>query len=185
MNIGDTLTTPNAVWIATTLLQQTHKDRDAFQPREIFKKMRELKLVQTADVTLLAHISTHCVANTKAVPATHRKLFRVSPGWYRLYKNGDECDPTREGGISAPPPNEIPAKYRNLIEWYNQKYNIGGKEKNSKTPNLLFTSLEKDGMLKLPQNILSKLHLEEGDYVAFVENPIGGITLRKLKMQVE
>jgi len=185
VNIADTLTTPNAVWIATTLLQQTHKDKDAFQPREIFKKMRELKLVQTVDVTILAHISTHCVANTKAVPATHRKLFRVSPGWYRLYKDGDEYHPTREGGISAPPPNEIPTKYRNLIEWYNQKYNIGGKEKKVKTASLLFTSLEKDGIVKLPHNILSKLKLEEGDYVAFVENSIGDITIKKAVMQVE
>jgi len=72
-----------------------------------------------------------------------------------------------------------------LIEWYNQKYNIGGKEKKVKTASLLFTSLEKDGIVKLPHNILSKLKLEEGDYVAFVENSIGDITIKKAVMQVE
>jgi len=178
------MTTSSAVWVATAMLHQENKDRDAFQPKEIFKKIRDNNLVQTKDSTIMAHITVHCVANSKPWPNTHRKLFRVSSGWYRLYKNGDEYNPQREGGASAPLQDTIPSKYRNLLDWYNTKYNTGSKTKSTK-PSLTFTTLEKDGVVKLSANILSKLKLAEGDYVAFVENSIGDITLKKATMQVE
>ena len=92
------MSTSIAVWIATAVLHNENKEKDAFPVRKIFQKVRDLKLSQTADVTVLAHISTHCVANTKAWPNTHRKLFRVSTGWYRLYKPGDDFHPSRKNG---------------------------------------------------------------------------------------
>jgi len=181
------MTTAIATWLATALLHTENKDRDSFQIKEIFQKIRDEDLIQTSDNTLMAHITVHCVANTKPWPNIHRKLLRVSPGRYRLYKDGDDYHPSREGGQSAPSADEVPVKYRDLIEWYNAKYNVGTEPKKSKSAGLTVTPVEEDGRAKIPANILERIDLDpkQDDYLAFVENASGEIILKKARLQVE
>ena len=127
------MSTAIATWLATALLHTENKNMESFQAKEIFQKIRDEDLIQTKDNTLMAHITVHCVANTKPWPNIHRKLYRVSSGRYRLYKDGDDYHPSREGGQSAPSADEVPAKYRHLIEWYHSEYNTGPKPKKPKT----------------------------------------------------
>ena len=174
-----------AVWIATALLHRENKEKEDFQIKDIFQKVRDEDLIQTADSTIMAHITVHCVANTKPWPNKHRKLYRTLPGWYRLYKDGDDYHASREGGWTIPSPSEMPSKYRDLIEWYNAEYNAGTEPKKSKSASLIFTSVEEDGRAKIPANILERLDLKQDDYLAFVENVSGEIILKKARLQVE
>jgi len=182
------LTTANAVWITTALLHRENKDKDAFQSNEIFHKLKDLGLNKTEDVTIKAHISTHCVANTKAWPNPHRKLLRVSTGWYRLFRPGDPFDPSRENGQTAPMAEEIPSEYSKLITWYHNEYcKVKSKVPQAKTPapNYPYTRIENDGIAKIPNSVLKKLHLQEGDFVVFVEGLKGELMLKKARLQLE
>ena len=178
------MTTAVATWLATALLHTENKDRESFQAKEIFQKIRDEDLIQTHDNTLMAHITVHCVANTKPQPNTHRKLFRVSPGRYRLYKDGDDYHSLREGGQSVPSPDVVPTKYRNLIEWYNSEYNTGPKPEKPKSTDPIFTLVEEGDRVRIPTNILERLDLKQDDYLAFIENASGEIVLKKGKLQI-
>jgi len=175
-----------AVWVATALLHRENKEKEDFQIKDIFQKVKDEKLISTADSTIMSHITVHCVANTKPWPNKHRKLYRTLPGWYRLYKDGDDYHTSREGGWTIPSSSEVPAKYRHLIEWYNTEYNAGAKPK-PKSTGLTVTQVEEDGKAKIPTNILEKLDLDpkQDDYLAFVENASGEIILKKARLQVE
>lgn len=177
------MTTSIATWLATAMLHKENKDVDSFQIKEIFQKIRDENLIQTSDNTLMAHITVHCVANTKPWPNIHRKLYRVSSGRYRLYKDGDDYHPSREGGQSAPSQDEVPVEYKHLIEWYHSVYNKGTEKAKPKSSNLTFTTIE-DGKVKVPTTILERLDLKESDYLAFVENANGEIVLKKARLQV-
>jgi len=182
------LTTANAVWIATALLHSENDENKTFACKEIFQKVRDQNLVQTEDVTVFAHISTHCVANTKPWPNVHRKLLRVATGRYRLYKPGDDFHPSRKNGQSAPLADEVPPKYRNLIDWYHNEYckEISSLPVSTMThSNFPITTIEKEGTIKIPTSVLEKLQLQDGDYLAFVESPAGGVELRKARVQLE
>ena len=179
------MSTAIATWIATALLHMQNKGRDSFRTNEIVDMIRKEGLVNTSHNTLMAHITVHCVANTKPWPNVHRKLFRVSPGWYRLYKDGDEYHPARRNGQSVPPIEKIPLEYRKTVEWYNEKYNIDTKPKKVESHGLQFTSIENNGFVKIPIHILDKLSLQENDLIAFVENSDGEVVLKKARIEVE
>jgi len=183
-------TTANAVWIATALLHNENKDSDAFKANEIFQKVKDLELLGAADETLKIHISSHCVASGKASPDTHRKLVRVRTGWYRLFRIGDSYHPTRENGRVTPLAEEIPTEYRRLLDWYNNEYckvmtvpsHTIHEETLIQPP---FSRIDKDGTIKIPNHVLDKMNLQEGDYIAFIDGLNGEIILRKARVQVE
>lgn len=180
-------TTSNAVWIATAILHQENKDKDAFQAKEIFQKVKDLDLQGASDETLKIHISSHCVASGKASPDTHRKLVRVQNGWYRLFRPGDSFHPTRERGRIAPLAEEIPSDYSSLLEWYNNKYcktvkDSSRLQEDSTIPS--FSRISQDGTIKIPKEVQDKMNLQEGDFLAFLENQ-GVFTIKKATMQVE
>ena len=178
--------TAPVVWIATALLHTENKNKEAFRQSEIFQKVRDLGLVQSTDSTIRTHISSHCVANRKAQPDTHRKLFAVRNGWFRLYRPGDPHDITRKKGRIAPLPEEIPEEYRWLLNWYEDDYIRDQASVSSKTDtsNILFSRIE-GGLTKVPDEILSQLQLENGDYVAFLQGPSGNVSMKKAKVTLE
>ena len=181
----DIQSTSAAVWVATALLHRENKEKKDFHIEEIFDKVRSEKLINNADSTIRVYISVHCVANGKPNPTKHKKLFRTFPGWYRLYRDGDDYNPLRERGKSAPSPSEVPAKYRGLIEWYNAEYNVGIKSKKLKSASLTFTTVEEGNRVKVPSNILERLDLKQDDYITFIETASGEIVLKKARLQVE
>ena len=182
------ITTANAVWIATALLHRENKDKEAFSTKQIFDKAKSLNLLKSVDATLMMHISLHCVANAKAQPDKHRKIFRVIKGWYRLYRPGDSFDESRANGRSAPLAEEIPEKFSGLIDWYDTEY---CKEVRTSSvhrdvvSNAVFAKIEAGKSLVLPDDACNFLQVEEGDYVAFIMNTEGEIILKKAKMKLE
>jgi hypothetical protein len=116
----------DAVWIGTALL---HKEtgRDEFTVSEIKKRIMQDDILRGERPGIQIHISQHCVANKPPNPGRYRMLFETRPGYRRLYRKGDYCDPKREGmfgtgGKIVPDKREIPEKYHELIDWYNNEY---------------------------------------------------------------
>jgi hypothetical protein len=110
----------NLVFLAAASLTREHPDRRDLTHEEIRRRAYELEPEPgQSDHTIRAHISSHCVANKKSDPGKHRKLFINDNGTYRLYRQGDPCDPGRKNGPIAPQPGEVPAKYHELPDWYN------------------------------------------------------------------
>ena len=183
------VSTGNAVWIATALLHYENKDREAFQNKEIFQKVIDLNLLRSSETTLWVHISSQCVANRKAQPNTHRKLYRIRTGWYRLYRIGDPYDETRHNGRIEPLPEEIPLEFRQLIDWYHDEYckesSRPTSDSHDTSNNTVFSKVENNKTITLPSDICELLQIDDGDYIAFVLKSPGEILLKKAKMKLE
>ena len=98
------------VWIAAQLLAQ---EKTVFTKKELMEKIREEFNDYRRGVS--THISSYCVASTKANPGKYRYLTRVSPGKYRLYSEGDETDRSKINAPLHPNKSEIPEKYHHLF----------------------------------------------------------------------
>jgi hypothetical protein len=118
------------VFIAAALLQQEHPEREDFSVSEIVERATQENIFGSARPGLRTHASQHCVANKPADPGNYRMLFDVGRGRRRLLKAGDEVHPGRTGKM-WPDPNEVPMKYRDLIEWAKQRY---GQTADTKQP---------------------------------------------------
>jgi len=144
-------------------------------------------LQRASDVTLQAHVTNHCVANANASPNTHRYLYRISQGWYRLYRLGDSCHRTREKGKITPNVEQLPEKYQSLLNWYNNEYckvKTSSPQRKVVSANIPFTRIEKNAII-IPNTIMEKIDVQNGDYIAFVDGQGNGISLRKARVQVE
>ena len=115
------VTLPVAVWIATATLHRDHGADELFTPEQIVDKVDNRRIYNKQ--SLQTTISSVCVANTNAYSTNHRMLYRVKPGKYRLYHNGDDYHKSRKGGIICPKIKDIPSKYKDLIKWYKEIYN--------------------------------------------------------------
>lgn len=182
------LSVANLIWIAVALLHTENKEKDVFQVKQIFQKAKDLGLSHAADETLMMHISLHCVANAKAQPNKHRKLFRIASGWYRLYRTDDPYDISREKGRTAPLAEEIPQEYRYLIEWYNNEYSKKQSsfvQESKDLSHAMFAKIENNKILSLPDDICNFLQVDDGDYLAFIMKAKGEVLLKKARMKLE
>jgi hypothetical protein len=57
-------------------------------------------------------------------------LYATGKNTRRLFRESDDFDPKRHRGKLAPEKENIPAKYRPLLDWYSEKF--VGKRKGSK-----------------------------------------------------
>ncbi len=121
-NEGRVVSTAVAIWIAAATLHKQFGIQRGFSNKEIIEKVNEQNLCQVNPNTIAMHVSSHCIANNKAMPDTHRKLYRVSRGRYRLYRKGDYYNRERKNGQIEPQIDELPDKYRDLRIWYNEEY---------------------------------------------------------------
>lgn len=117
------LTAAEAVWIATAVLHRDHPNTFDFSSQEIFKKIRELALTTHPDVTLNAHISRHCVANSAPDPNHVRMLFATARGRRRLFREGDPYHPERASHPTHPAWVNLPAPLHSLRDWYQSTWN--------------------------------------------------------------
>lgn len=173
--------TANAVWIATAILHMENKTRKTFQAKEIFKKVKELKLLRSSDATLRTHISHHCVANSSPSPNKDRKLFREMGG-LRLYKDSDIPNPRRINGQSTPTLEDIPKEFRKTLEWYHKEYNnysenINGLSGNRDTPYI--STIDDDNRANIPKGIIEMLKPKKGEVLLFQRLPDGNIMIKK------
>ena len=107
-----------AVWIATATLHQQYGINSEFSNQDILHQAMRQNLTSVNKTTIEMHISSYCIANNKVASERHRKLYRISRGRYRLYRNGDYYNRSRAGGQIEPDITELPEQYKNLLSWY-------------------------------------------------------------------
>lgn len=115
---GEKFLAADRVWIAVALLHRENPHKKGFSLKEIQDRARKEGFLEDSSNTFYVHANQHCVANRAPNPGNHRMLTEIEDGKRRLYKTGDPCKPRRTGKIT-PDPNAIPAKYRSLLDWYN------------------------------------------------------------------
>jgi hypothetical protein len=67
---------------------------------------------------IYAHIVQHCVANRAPSPGRYRMLVETTSGRRRLFRTGDSYHVAREGSKTHPAIEDLPEKYRDLLDWY-------------------------------------------------------------------
>lgn len=122
------LAVADQVWIATALLHHDNPKRNYFSNQEILHSCRNVDREGALRRGISQHISTHCVASEPARPAKHRMLTRMGHGRRRLFRPGDPEHPDRREGRVSPAREELPEKYRHLVEWYENEYARASKE---------------------------------------------------------
>jgi hypothetical protein len=110
------------VWIATALLHREHPGRKDFTITEIVERARQEGMTDVLRPGVLVHASQHCVANRPPNPGRYRMLLATGRSKRRLFRPGDPYDPKREDAKTTPKPEEIPSRYRNLLDWYHNEY---------------------------------------------------------------
>lgn len=109
------------VWIAAALLHRAHPDREDFSVQEIIERARAERLTARLRPGVAVHIYTHAVANLPPTTGRYRLLFATGKTTRRLFRNGDKTHPGRTGKIT-PAAEDIPARYRPLLDWYSKEY---------------------------------------------------------------
>jgi len=110
------------VWIATALLHKENPGKESFRPNEIVDRVFQEKLFERLRPGVTIHVSQHCVANKRPNPSNYRMLYSLDNGTRRLYKPRDDFHPYREGGKMVPVKADIPEKYWELVDWWNNEY---------------------------------------------------------------
>ena len=67
------------------------------------------------------HAYEHAVANIKPGSGKYKMLYRTVEGKLRLLRAGDDVHAGRTGKI-WPNPEEVPERYRHLIDWAQKQY---------------------------------------------------------------
>ena len=117
------------VWLATSLLHRENPLRQDFSVSEIVERAIKEKLAGGYRPGLQIHASNHCVATKPPNPARHRILSETSRGRRRLFREGDKFHRDRKQGKTHPVAEELPPKYRYLVDWYEYDYaNANGDE---------------------------------------------------------
>src|SRR5579884_195593 len=112
----------DAIWIATALLQR-ERGRDAdFSISEILERAKSEKLDEADRPGLRAHVAAHAVASLPPNPGKYRMLHATARGRRRLFRSGD-CAHSARTGKTHTNINEIPERYRSLVDWYEHDYN--------------------------------------------------------------
>ena len=109
------------VWIATALLHRENPKRDDFTVKEIVDRARAENITGALRAGVDDHVRYHAVANKEPQPVQLRMLYETSKGRRRLYREGDPAHPKRKGKI-VPAADAIPARYRQLLDWYRNEY---------------------------------------------------------------
>jgi hypothetical protein len=116
------------VFLATALLHRENPKKTDFWAKEIIQRVR----TEFGDSrqSVAAHVSGHCVANLEPNGGRYRILYKTSNGNRRLLMPADDVHPSRRGKI-FPEPEDVPDKYRELIDWAKQRYERGAAQDES------------------------------------------------------
>ena len=110
------------VWLATALLHRENPRREDFTVQEIVERATAEAIHDDVRPGIYVHALQHCVANRAPNPGRYRMLYETSKGRRRLFRRDDSYHPDREGGKVLPNKDEVPEKYRDLIDWYETKF---------------------------------------------------------------
>lgn len=109
------------VWIATALLHRENAGQPDFTTDEIVERVRQ-EAITAFRPGVYVHVVQHCVANRAPNPGRYRILFETAKDRRRLFRPGDSYNPEREGSKTIPNADEIPEKYRFLLDWYHDVF---------------------------------------------------------------
>jgi hypothetical protein len=121
------ITAGDAVWIATALLHRENSSRQEFTLPEIEERALTEGLWDGDERTIYQHVLQHCVANRPPRDSKLRMLYDTRPGedrpgYRRLFREGDDSDPGRQGGRHGtritPNREDLPVEYWPLLDWY-------------------------------------------------------------------
>jgi hypothetical protein len=112
------LTAADAVWIATAMLHERFPDATGFTPSTIQAEVLNNRLSSVLRKTVYQHIVQHIAATQPANPNRRRMLTEVNNGLRRLYLDGDDFHPSRNGAQSVPKPEDLPPNLRRWLNWY-------------------------------------------------------------------
>ena len=107
------------VWIASRLLGT---EKNVFSKKELMEKI--FLEFQDRRPGISTHITSYCVASTKADPAGFMYLTRVGRGLYKIFEEGDPVHSTKMNAPLHPSIDSIPEKYKNLLSVSTQEPNI-------------------------------------------------------------
>ena len=110
------------VWVATALLHREQPERVDFTVAEIVERAERENIVGRLRPGVYVHASRHAVANLPPSPNTYRMLVATAPDRRRLYRPGDPTDAKRTASKAVPRRDELPEKYRPLLDWYAREY---------------------------------------------------------------
>ncbi len=116
--LGVQIKVADEVWIATALLHRERPDKADFEIEEIMARAAKEAGNEPLRPGVYVHIVQHCVANRVPNPGRYRLLVETSPGRRRLFRIGDSYHPAREGSKTTPEREDMPEKYRELLNWY-------------------------------------------------------------------
>lgn len=106
------------VWIVTALLHQEQPDHADFLVEEIVDRAQREGIERPLRPGVYVHVIQHCVANHPPNPGRYRILLETAGKRRRLFRKGDPYHSAREGSKITPAPEDIPAAYRHLLDWY-------------------------------------------------------------------
>ena len=109
------------VWCALAMLHKNHPQRVSFSAKEILDQVRTEHAHTDIRAGVQAHIYLHNVANLAPNSARYRMFYKLENDTYRLYRPGDPAHPLRKGKI-VPKRSELPARYHDLLDWYEREY---------------------------------------------------------------
>lgn len=115
------------VWIATALLHKEHPDQADFAVSEIISRVRREKLTPKLRSGVSQHVTTHAVAQKPPNPGRMRFLTETVRGRRRLFRPSDTFHIEREGSPAMPNADELPEKYRGLLDWYRDEFLRNGR----------------------------------------------------------
>lgn len=108
------------VWIVTALLHRENPKREDFSVEEIMQRATEEFEEKKLRPGVYVHVMQHCVANRPPNPGRYRMLTETAPGRRRLFRLGDSYDPQREDSKTEPSREDLPEKYRSLLDWFRE-----------------------------------------------------------------
>jgi hypothetical protein len=114
------------VFLAAALLHREQPGRADFTIQEIVSRAARENITGEMRTGVGVHASQHCVANKAPNSLKHRMLFATGKHTRRLLLPGDEVHPGRTGKI-FPEADEVPERYRPVLEWAKTRYEQGGE----------------------------------------------------------
>jgi hypothetical protein len=119
------------VWCALAIMHKNHPQRISFSAKEILHQVKAEHAHTDIRAGIQAHIYLHNVANLEPNSARYRMFYKLEDDTYRLYRPGDPAHPLRKGKM-VPKRAELPARYHDLLDWYEREYSRGAIQQEQK-----------------------------------------------------
>jgi uncharacterized protein (DUF433 family) len=147
------------VWVAMALLHREYPRRDSFRVGEIIARLDREGIYGVRRPGVSTHVSQHCVANKPPDGGGYRMLVAVPDGGRRLYRNGDEAHPARQGKVT-PREDDLPAAYTYLLRWYWDEYASPGAARGTSAGRNVVALRESSGFYT-PEALQSHIEVDE------------------------